>query len=101
MPRPEEKTMHAQSRIPKLRDTTFDSALLWFSEMQCGKLLFHPEDDPADIITITNGERTFSDSEVQELRFLLDELDENLGHDRVIEAAYPIFMTAFGEHLDD
>lgn len=93
--------MHAQSRIPKLRDATFDSALLWFSEMQCGKLLFHPEDDPADIITIASGERTFSDSEVQELRFLLDELDENLGHDRVIEAAYPIFMTAFGEHLDD
>ncbi|MGB9128956.1 MAG: hypothetical protein WCB97_04845 [Thiobacillus sp.] len=93
--------MHAQSRIPKLRDTTFDSALLWFSEMQCGKLLFHPEDDPADIITIADGERTFSDSEVKELRFLLDELDENLGHDKVIEAAYPIFMTAFGEHLDD
>ena len=93
--------MHAQSRIPKLRDTTFDSALLWFSEMQCGKLLFHPEDDPADIITIADGERTFSDSEVKELRFLLDELDENLGHGKVIEAAYPIFMTAFGEHLDD
>ncbi|OZA13466.1 MAG: hypothetical protein B7X94_02335 [Hydrogenophilales bacterium 17-62-8] len=93
--------MHAQSRIPKLRDTTFDSALLWFSEMQYGKLLFHPEDDPADIITIADGERTFSDSEVQELRFLLDELDENLGHDKVIEAAYPIFMAAFGEHLDD
>jgi hypothetical protein len=93
--------MHAQSRIPKLRDTTFDSALLWFSEMQCGKLLFHPEDDPADIITIADGERTFSDSEVKELHFLLDELDENLGHDKVIEAAYPVFMTAFGEHLDD
>lgn len=93
--------MHAQSRIPKLRDTTFDSALLWFSEMQCGKLLFHPEDDPADIITIADGERTFSDGEVKELRFLLDELDENLGHDKVIEAAYPIFMTVFGEHLDD
>ncbi|OGU19799.1 MAG: hypothetical protein A2580_02040 [Hydrogenophilales bacterium RIFOXYD1_FULL_62_11] len=93
--------MHAQSRIPKLRDTTFDGALLWFSEMQCGKLLFHPEDDPADIITISNGQQTFTDSEVQELRFLLSEMEERLGHDRVIEAAYPVFMTAFGEHLDD
>lgn len=93
--------MHAQSRIPKLRDTTFDGALLWFSEMQCGKLLFHPEDDPADILTIANGQQTFSYSEVQELRFLLSEMKESLGHDMVIEAAYPVFMTAFGKYLDD
>lgn len=92
--------MHTQSRIPKLHDTTFDSALLWFSEMQCDGLLFHPEDDPADIIGIADGERTFTDTEVQELRFLLEELDENLGHDRMIEAAYPIFMNAFGLQLD-
>ena len=42
----------------------------------------------------------FSEAEVQELRFLLDELDEGLGHDRMIEAAYPIFMNAFGRQLD-
>jgi len=93
--------MHAQSRIPKLQDITFDGALLWFSEMQCGKLLFHPEDDPADIISITNGESLFTEAEVQEVRFLLNELEERLGHDKVIEAAYPIFMNACGEHLDD
>lgn len=92
--------MHAQSRIPKLRDTTFDSALLWFSELQSDGLLFHPEDDPAGIIRIADDERVFSDAEVQELRFLLGELDENLGHDKMIEAAYPIFMNAFGLHLD-
>ena len=92
--------MQTQSRIPKLNDTTFDGALLWFSEMQCGRLLFHPEDDPADIICIQNGERTFSDVEINELRFLLNELEENLGHKKVIEAAYPIFMTAFGNQLD-
>ncbi len=92
--------MQAQSRIPKLQDTTFDGALLWFSEMQCSQLLFHPEDDPADIITIKSGERTFTDSEVQELRFLLNELEEGLGHDQLIEAAYPIFMNALGNKLD-
>lgn len=92
--------MHTQSRIPKLHDTTFDSALLWFSEMQCSKLLFHPEDDPADIIKIASGEHLFSDGEVQELRFLLSELKEDLGYDRVIEAAYPIFINAFGNQLD-
>lgn len=92
--------MQVQSRIPKLRDTTFDGALLWFSEMHCDGLLFHPEDDPADIIKIADNEQMFSDAEVLELRFLLDELDERLGHDKMIEAAYPIFMNAFGHQLD-
>lgn len=68
--------------------------------MQCSKLLFHPEDDPADIIKIASGEHFFTDGEVQELRFLLNELENDLGHDRVIEAAYPFFMNAFGNQLD-
>ena len=92
--------MRAQSRIPKLREATFDGALLWFSEMQCSELLFHPEDDPADIIRISNGERLFSDGEVKEVRFLLNELEEGIGHEKVIEAAYPIFMNACGIQLD-
>lgn len=91
--------MHTRSRIPKLNDTTFDSALLWFSEMQCCGLLFHPEDDPATIVEIANDIPVFTDSEVQELRFLISELDENLGHEKVIEAAYPIFMNAAGIQL--
>ncbi len=92
--------MNTQSRIPKLQDTTFDGALMWFSEMQCSNLLFHPEDDPADIICIRNGKRTFSDAEVKELRFLLNELEEDLGHEKLIEAAYPIFMNACGIQLN-
>lgn len=92
--------MQTQSRIPMLQDTTFDGALLWFSEMQCSKLLFHPEDDPADIIRISSGEKLFSSDEVNELRFVLNELDEKLGHEKMIEAAYPIFMKAFGNQLD-
>lgn len=92
--------MHTQSRIPKLNDITFDSALLWFSEMQCSNLLFHPEDDPAEIIRISSGERLFSNIEAKELRFLLNELEEGIGHEKVIEAAYPIFMNACGIQLD-
>lgn len=92
--------MNTQSRIPKLHDTTFDGALLWFSEMQCSDLLFHPEDDPADIIRISSGERFFSENEVSEIQSVLNELEEGLGHEKVIEAAYPIFMKAFGNQLD-
>lgn len=92
--------MQTQSRIPKLHDTTFDGALMWFSELQCNNLLFHPEDDPADIIRISNGEKLFSDKEVQELRLVMAELERAVGHEKVIEAAYPIFMRAFGNQLD-
>lgn len=92
--------MHTQSRIPRLHDTTFDGALLWFAEMQCSNLLFHPEDDPADIIRISSGERMFSTNEVNELRFVLNKLEEGLGHEKVIGAAYPVFMKAFGNQLD-
>lgn len=92
--------MQIQSLIPKLHDSTFDGALMWFSEMQCSELLFHLEDDPADIIRISNGEQMFSTNEVSELRFVLNELEKGLGHEKVIEAAYPIFMNAFGNRLD-
>lgn len=92
--------MRTQSRIPMLRDPTFDGALLWFSEMQCSNLLFHPEDDPADITRISNGERLFTDIEVQELRLLIKEIEVGLGHEKMIEAAYPIFMHACGIQLD-
>lgn len=92
--------MQTISRIPKLRDVSFDGALMWFSEMQCQSLLFHPEDDPAEIIRISDGARFFSDVEVAELQFLLGELDTNLGHEKMIEAAYPVFMNAFGIKLD-
>jgi hypothetical protein len=68
--------------------------------MQCNSLLFHPEDDPADIIRIASGERLFSDAEVSELNFLLNELEQALGHEKMIEAAYPIFMNACGIQLD-
>ncbi len=92
--------MQTRSRIPKLNEVSFDGALMWFSEMHCQKLLFHPEDDPAEIVSITNGEPTFSNQEVKEIRFLIEELEKGIGHEQVIEAAYPIFLNACGIQLD-
>lgn len=92
--------MQTQSRIPKLTEVSFDGALMWFSAMQCENLLFHPEDDPADIIQIADGSPTFSTEEVVELRALMRELENEIGHEQVIEAAYPIFMNAFSLSLD-
>ena len=92
--------MQTQSRIPKLNEVSFDGALMWFSEMQCQHLLFHPEDDPADIVRIADGVRTFSSQEVTQLRCLLEELETGIGHEKVVEAAYPVFMKASGIQLD-
>lgn len=92
--------MQTQSRIPKLTEITPSGALMWFSELQCQGLLFHPEDDPADIVRVSDGTKIFSDREVAELRFLLDELETNIGHEQMVEAAYPVFMKACGIQLD-
>lgn len=92
--------MQIQSRIPKLNEVTFDGALMWFSQLHEQRLLFHPEDDPVDIINISNGLPTFTSSEVTELRFLMNELEIGIGHEQVINAAYPIFINACSLPLD-
>ena len=92
--------MQTQSRIPKLTVASFDGALMWFSELQSSDLLFHPEDDPDQIFKISDNSKTFSASEVRELRLILDELEDAIGHDDVVGAAYPTFMNAFGLKLD-
>lgn len=91
--------MTIESRIPALHGLSFDHALRWFSELQCKGLLFHPDDDPNDIVSILDGEKSFSDVEVAEARFVIGELFTELGDD-VYEAAYPIFMNVMGFKLD-
>lgn len=88
--------MQIHSRIPKLNDISFNGASIWFSQLQEQDLLFHPEDDPVDIVRISDGSPTFTSSEVGELHFLMNKLEISLGHEQVIEAAYPAFMSAFG-----
>lgn len=92
--------MQSTLRIPKLTEASFDGALLWFSQLMCDGLLFHPEDDPDTIYRIADNEKMFSDSEVSELRFVIDELEGRIGHDRMVEAAAPVFMNAMGIPLD-
>lgn len=92
--------MQIQSRIPKLSEASFDGALLWFSELQAQGLLFHPEDDPVEVIKNSSGLPTFTSSEVTELRFLINELESAIGHEQVIGAAYPVFMNACSLALD-
>ncbi|MBD5804502.1 hypothetical protein AZOA_39450 [Azoarcus sp. Aa7] len=91
--------MHPGSRIPQLHATSFDGALSWFSEMQVDGLMFHPDDDPAEISRIADGKRVFTDEEAAEVRFVLSALFSALG-DEVYEAAYPVVMKSAGLRLD-
>jgi hypothetical protein len=36
----------------KMSESTVDGAVQWFTEMANHGLLFHPDDDPADIVVI-------------------------------------------------
>lgn len=92
--------MQNKSRIPQLTEVSFDGALMWFSELHCEKLLFHPEDDPASIINVIDGTRSFTNEEVKELRSTIGKLQARLGHEQMVEAAYPIFMNAYGMSMD-
>ena len=88
--------MNQISRIPKWTDRNFDGMLIWFSEMSVRGLLFHPDNDPSEIVSIANGERLFSDSEAAELRSTVAEMFELRG-DEVYEAGLPIFRATLGQ----
>ena len=68
---------------------------IWFAEMSLHGLLFHPEEAPRDIITITTNERTFTPEECGKLDGIMAEMFAMFG-DGVYETAYPIFMNCVG-----
>jgi len=88
--------MHKISRIPQLRDYSFDGMLIWFSELAAHGLLYHPDDDPSEIMSIADGARIFSDEEAEELRSTVAEMFKLKG-DEVYEAGAPIFRAAIGQ----
>jgi hypothetical protein len=72
----------------------------WFRDLRDRDPLFHPDDDPASIIRIDNGSRTFAKAEVTALRELLAAMFARHGI-AVHDAALPVFMDAMegaGDH---
>ena len=58
-------------------------------------LLFHPDDDPESIISISTGEKFFSHNEDIKIKEILSAMFRKFG-DKVYEAAYPFFMQSLG-----
>ena len=86
--------MQAISRIPKLKDHTFSAAQEWFTAMQKADLLFHPDDDPQDIVLIATNKPIFSTAEVTAVREIMGQLFESFGNS-VYEACYPVVMESY------
>ncbi len=59
--------------------------------MQKVGLLFHPDDDPQDIILIATNKVVFSIAEVTEVREIMRQLFDSLGN-LVYEACYPVVI---------
>lgn len=78
------------SRIPQLSGNDLDAVVSWFHALSSNGLLFHPDDDPGDVVEIASGVRLFSDDEVTQLREIMTALFDQHG-DRVYEAALPAF----------
>ena len=84
------------SRIPQWSEHNFDGMLIWFSEMSVRGLLYHPDDDPDEIVSIANGRKLISNEEAAELRLTVAEMFVLKG-DEVYEAGAPIFRAAIGQ----
>ena len=91
--------MTVVNRVPDCADFSFDGMLYWFAELSSKNLLFHPDEDPADLISTDDERQLFSDKEVQRLKKILNKM-QRLNGDKVYDAAYPAFMNRMGVQLD-
>ena len=85
--------MQAISRIPVLQGQTFAAAQQWFAAMQKAGLLFHPDDEPQDIVTVETNKHGFTAIEVTALQAVMEQLFGYLG-DEVYEACYAVVINS-------
>lgn len=83
--------MQTTSRIPELPGTSYQSMDSWFKSMAEADLLFHPDDEPKDIVRIADGAAAFTEEECRTLNETLSVMFKHHG-DEVYEAVYPYFM---------
>ena len=84
----------AKSRIPKLTGTSKKAANAWLKELHMRRLLFCLDNDPAELFQISDGTRTFTDDEAQEVSGLLNRLFEKRG-DELDGLAYETLSKTF------
>ena len=83
-----------ESRIPELTGTSKKAANAWLSALHKRGLLFCLDDDPLDIVKISDGSQLFTDDEANEVSKILDRLFRKRGDD-IYELAYGIVSKTF------
>ena len=90
-----ERLFHmTESRIPELTGTSKAAANAWLKALHKRNLLFCLDSDPKDLVKISDGTPTFSDSEAVEVSEILDRLFEKRG-DELNELAFEVFSKTF------
>lgn len=80
-----------ENRIPHLADESEESVCRWFEQMYERHLLFHPDDDPADIVSIAGGCTILTAPECEELRATIARMFLHHGNE-VYEIGVPFFL---------
>jgi hypothetical protein len=91
--------MKKSKRIPTWNDVSLSGVALWFKAMLRANLLYHPDDDPKDVIALRTGRRLFNRAEAIKLRQITEEMFSTYGA-LVYEAALPAFHEALNVRPD-
>lgn len=66
----------AESRVPLITGASRKAVFTWLTALHKGGLLFCLDDKPEDLVSISNGLRTFSNDEAKEVSKILSRLFE-------------------------
>jgi hypothetical protein len=83
--------MNKPNRIPAIPGKSRFALERWFNKLHLEGLIFHPDDQPEDIVSIATGEKVFTPFECQTLREGIQLLLERHG-DLVYEVALEYFQ---------
>jgi hypothetical protein len=82
------------TRIPSLTNNSRTAASKWFTEMHKGGLLFHPDNNPNELVQIGDGSPTFTPQECEEATQALKLMFLHHG-DSVYELAMAVVSRTF------
>ncbi|MDP2257657.1 MAG: hypothetical protein Q8K05_16680 [Polaromonas sp.] len=84
----------SDSRIPQLTGTSKKAALAWLTTLHKEGMLFCLDDDPRDILKISDDSRLFTDDEATEVSGILNRLFIKLG-DELHGLAFEVISRTF------
>ncbi len=91
--------MNEATRVPEWADKSHAGMNSWFSIMADRGLLFHPDDPPDTIVSISDNIQVFTMEECNQINDILDDMFDHFGND-IYEAAIPVYQGCLGIRYD-